>query len=263
MFFSRLRLIVLPIALVVALLTSSFIPARAALRQQGTPTPGTSLVVDDVIQSINGTTWVVGGRTIVVTSQTVISGAPIVGKKAHLVVVADPDGQWIAQSITIIIIIVPASATPLPTTTFTPTPNITPTPSPSVLPSITPGGPTLTPTFTLTATAIVPLTSTPIPYVTIVIEGPVELIDLNVDIIVVYGQRIKLKHDDPLRTKLKVKDWVHISGNYGVDVDQQVVIVVVVIIIIDAPTIIIVVPPSGSSGNDGGDDDGKHKHKDD
>ncbi len=279
MFFSRSRWMALPVTLmIVILLIVHITPAWAAPSQQDQPTPGAPLVVDDVIQSISGTTWVVGERTVIVTSQTVIGGVPSIGKKAHLILMADSAGHWIAQSATIIIIIVPPTLTPIPTATFTPTPNITATPSAIVTPSITPGGPTLTATAsstltitpggpTLTPTLTLPVTytatasSTPIPYVTIVIEGPIEKIDLTIDIVQIYGQRIKLKHDDPLRVKLKIGNWLRINGDYGVDVDQQIVIIENVIVIIDAPTVILIAPSgNGNNGGDNGDGNDKKKH---
>ncbi len=245
-------------------LVISFIPdsrrLQAAPSNQVQPTPGTTVTIDNVIQSINGTMWVVGDQSIQVTSQTVISGTPIVGKKAHLIAAVDDKGQLVAQSVIIIII--------FEAPTLTVTPNLTLTPTPTTLPSLTPGGPPLTATLTgtlsrtpggpvLSPTPMPPATSTAIPYTTIVIEGPVEVIDLNVDIVVVYGQRIKLRHDDPLRVHLKVGNWVRINGNYSVNIDQQIVVVAIVIVIIDAPTIIIVAP---NSGNNGGGDDGHHGH---
>jgi len=114
---------------------------------------------------------------------------------------------------------------------------------------------------TMPATQAAGPTPTGVPFTTIVIEGPVESIDLTVNVIVVYKQKIKLRANDPMRTKIKVGDWVHVEGNPSRDENNVIIIVVINIIIIDAPTVIIVNPPSGGGGgssgggNSGGGDD--------
>lgn len=214
-----------------------------------------TLVIDGIVQSINGEIWIVSGVTIHVTAQALITGYPVVGSTVHIVAITDGSNQIVAQSIALI----PGTPTPLISATPSDTPTIAPTstagPSPTPTLSATPG--TLVPTVMPTVTP--GTTPTPIPYATIIIEGPVESINLN--IIVVYGQRIKLRSDDPILAKLKHGDWVRVSGNYGLDDDKvTVVVIVVVIVIVDAPTTIIVVPPSNNDNN--GDDNGK-KHKGD
>jgi hypothetical protein len=143
------------------------------------------------------------------------------------------------------ILIVSENATPTQTPNLTGTPTQTATPGPSP-----------------TATATLSGTPTSIPYTTIVIEGPVEQIDLTVNVIVVYGQKIRLRRDDPIRTRVKIGDWIRISGNFDHDENNQIIIIAVVVVIIDAPTVIIVAPGNpGRPANNG--NDGHHHHDDD
>jgi hypothetical protein len=205
-----------------------------------------TVIVDGVVQSINGDMWVVGGVTVKVSATTVITGAPVVGNVVHLVAVSDASGQLVAQSITLI-----------PTATVTPGPSATPTATLTATATITPGGPTFTPTPAVTAAATEDegtTTGTPVPFVTIIIEGPVDEIDVNVDVVIIFGQRIKLKHGDPVFGKLKLGDWLHVSGNFGEDDDKQIVIIAIIVVIIDQPVNIVVLPPGHQHG-DGGDDD--------
>jgi hypothetical protein len=116
-------------------------------------------------------------------------------------------------------------------------------------------------TVTLTLTPTV----TGLPYVTVVVEGPVE--SINGVTIVIYGQRIKLRGDDPTRSKLSRGTWVKVSGIYGLDDDKMTMIITATnLTIIDAPAVIIPLPPpangnNGNNGNDGDDgDDRNHGH---
>lgn len=200
-------------------------PARHAPAQA--VTPSTTITIEGVITSMNDGVWVVGGVTVIVTPQTVITGNPVVGNVVQIMAVADGDDHLVAQTITVIAI----------TATQSPTP---------------PATQVATPVVTAVATQAV----TPVPYVIIVIEGPVEEINIDVNVIVVYGQRIKLHPNDPLLAKLKIGDWVHVDGDFETDTDNTIIVVVVNIIIINPPpSVIIVAPPSGN-------DNCGHKHKD-
>ncbi len=125
-------------------------------------------------------------------------------------------------------------------------------------PATIPATPAATSAATLPATQAAGPTATGVPFTTIVIEGPVESVDLTINVIVVYKQKIKLRANDPMRTKIKVGDWVHIEGNPEHDEDNVIIIIVINIFIIDAPTGIIVNPSGGGGGGMGmgmGDDD--------
>jgi hypothetical protein len=130
----------------------------------------------------------------------------------------------------------------------------------ATLPATMPATPPATPNATAPATP--GATPTNVPFTTIVIEGPVEQIDLTVNIVVVYGQKIRLRRDDPIRTRIKVGDWIRINGNFDHDENNQIIIIAVVVVIIDAPTVIIVAPGNpGRPANNG--NDGHHHHDDD
>ena len=217
-------------------------PRSRAHAQAGTPSA--TITIEGVLSSINGDTWIVGGVTILVTSQTVITGYPVVGNVIRVVAVPDENNHLVAQTITLVAM------------TATPGPSLTPSSTPvATLTGTLEPSPTATgiPPATLTATA--GPSPTPIPFVLIVIEGPVE--QINVNIIVIYGQRIKLRSDDPVLVKLKIGDWVHVDGNFGEDDDNTIIIVAVTIIIVNPPPTIIIIPP-----NNGGGDEGCNKHKD-
>ena len=79
--------------------------------------------------------------------------------------------------------------------------------------------------------------------VTIVIEGPVEAI--NVNIITVYGFDIEVEPDDPILTRIQIGDNVHVEGDTRFD-GNTIIIVVVNITIIEVE--IFVAPPSPGQG---------------
>lgn len=122
-------------------------------------------------------------------------------------------------------------------------------------------------TMAATMAATAPATPGAITYTTIVIEGPVEQIDVNINVVVVYGQKVRLRKDDPIRLKIKVGDWIRIKGNFDHDENNQIIIIAIIVVIIDAPTVIIIVPSnpgnSGTTGNQGGGDGHHHHHDDD
>ncbi len=106
------------------------------------------------------------------------------------------------------------------------------------------------------------LSVTSVPYVAVIVEGPIESIKGGT--VVVYGQRVKLQKNDPVLTKLKVGNWVKISGSYGTDDDQvTIIIVAVTVTVIEAPAALIG-PAPAANGNGGGENDGGHpRHNDD
>lgn len=215
-------------------------PSARTHAQAGTPTA--TITIEGVVASINGDTWIVGGVTILVTPQTVITGYPVVGNVVRVVAAPDEDNHLVAQTIALVAM----TATPGPSLTPSPTPVATLTGT--VMPSPTASG-----TAPATMTTTPGLSPTPVPFVIIVIEGPVE--QINVNIIIIYGQRIKLRPDDPVLVKLKVGDWVHVDGDLGEDSDNTIIVVAVTIIIINPPPTVIIVPPGGDGNN-------CHKHKD-
>jgi hypothetical protein len=123
-----------------------------------------------------------------------------------------------------------------------------------------------TPAATAPATpaATMQATGSPFTYVKVIIEGPVESVDLTVNVIVVYKQRIRLRANDPIRAKIKMGDWVRCDGNMERDADNRIIIVVINIIIINPPPVIIIVQPGNSNpGGGGGNNGGGRKGDDD
>jgi hypothetical protein len=205
---------------------------------------GVTLTIEGTVTAINGNTWLIGDVTVEVNTSTLLSYGITVGSRVRLVAVRDSGGKLVARTILLIATPVPSIAPP----TLTPiAPPATLTPPPVALtstPAATPTGGSATPVGTLTRP--------PITYVTIIIEGPIE--SINVKVIVVYGWKIRLRDDDPIRLKVKVGDWVRIRGNYGRGDDDTILIIAIIVIIIETPRVIIIVPP-GSGGGGGGDDD--------
>ena len=71
--------------------------------------------------------------------------------------------------------------------------------------------------------------------VTIVIEGPVQ--NININIITIYDIDIEINPDDPLLTVIQLGDHIHIEGNMQ-DQGDTIIIVAVTIIIIDVDIVI-------------------------
>ncbi len=210
-----------------------------------------TIVIKGVVKSINGTTWVVGDTPVEVLPGTTVSGSPTVGSAVTIIVGRGADDRLVARSIVVIIIGAPAATGTAPATSLA-TASSTPEGTASATPS---------------ATAPATQEMTPVPFVTIIIEGPVERVDVNINIVVVYGMKIKLRGNDPIKAKIKIGDWVRVKGHFDHDNDDfdgnndrnEIIVIVIIIIIIDTPPIIVIVP-GGGGGDDGmgmgmGDDD--------
>lgn len=115
------------------------------------------------------------------------------------------------------------------------TPNCTPTATATFTPTTTPptATPTATATLTPTATPTGTLTVTPTPTpglpITIIVEGPVEVININ--IITIYDIDITIDANDPVLTHIQIGDLVRIEGDVLEDVDTLVVIAITVFVI--------------------------------
>lgn len=118
-------------------------------------------------------------------------------------------------------------ATPTPTGTLTITP-ATPTLTPTLQGTVTPA--TATPQGTLTITPTT--TVTPNMPVIIVIEGPVQVI--NVNIITIYNINIQLDDDDPNLGIIQVGDVVRVSGSpQGDTTTGNITIIAITVIIVN------------------------------
>jgi len=192
--------------------------------QGGTPDPtGVSVVIEGVVQFISGNTWIVDNITVNVTTSTSITGYPVVGSIVKIVGTRGDDGKVVVVTVAL------TPATPAAT-------EVEGTEAP-------------TPAATKAATGV--------PFTLIIIEGPVEAVIVNTStVIVVYGQHIRLRDDDPLKLKIKVGDWVHLRGRFDRDDDDQIIIVAVVVVVIIEPAPVVIIPVGGGGGNGHhGDDD--------
>jgi hypothetical protein len=139
--------------------------------------------------------------------------------------------------------------TPLPTQPPT-SPGIAATIAPTIAPTQPPSTGNLSPTTTQTSIPT-PLTATTIPYVSVVVEGQVQSIEPQTNIIVVRSQAIRLRAGDPLRLRIKVGNWVRVSGNLTRE-GEQMIVVAVIVVIIDTPAPVSAPGGSGGQGGQGG-----------
>ena len=126
-----------------------------------------------------------------------------------------------------------------PTATFTPT-TTPPTATPTATSTATP---TATPTGTLTVTPA----ATPGLPITIIIEGPVETI--NVNIITIYDIDIEIDINDPILTVIQIGDIVRVEGDTVVDADTLIIIAITVVIV----DVDVIVNVDGDVWRDSGD----------
>lgn len=243
MILKRLLPFILIILVVTAVLPSQFVaPVGRVAAQGGTPDPsGVPVVIKGVVQSISGNTMTVAGVTVILTQTTVITGFPQVGN------IVEISGNRQSDGTVVVITVVLNPATPAPTMSATEEG----TEAPEGTKSPTPAG-TMAPTAAGTQPGV--------SFTTIIIEGPVEAIIVNTGtVVVVFGQHIRLRDDDPLKLKIKIGDWIHLKGHFEDDDQGQIIIVADIVVIIIEPAPVIIVP-SGGGGNTGG---GNGHHDDD
>lgn len=109
--------------------------------------------------------------------------------------------------------------------------NVVPDAAPTVTPTTTP--PTATPTGVLTATPMPP-TPTPGLPVTIIVEGPVQVI--NVNVVTIYDIDITINVNDPVLTRIQVGDFVRVEGDM-VTQNNAVVVVAVSVFVVEVDVI--------------------------
>ncbi|MCA9906705.1 MAG: hypothetical protein KC547_22775, partial [Anaerolineae bacterium] len=164
-------------------LASLVLPVAA---QDGT---GGTISFTGTVSAISGTQITVNGLTV---SLEAVEAAPevLVGMQVTVQGLLLADGHIMAQ---IIVIIAPPGVTPEPTAS--PTPTLEPTPGPSPTPTAVTGG-----------------------GVVVVIEGPVEAI--NVNIITIYNINIVINADDPVLAIIQIGDLVRVEGQFVDDDDD-------------------------------------------
>ncbi len=232
---------------VAALIVLAMVP-QASFAHVNPPSPvnrpgqdGGMITIKGEVDDIQGTTWKVAGVLVEVPAGTQVSGSPTVGSQVTIIVTRGTDDKLVARSIVVIITV--GGSTPAATSAAESTEEAE-------------AESTAQATAQSTSQATSVATQSGVPFVTIIIEGPVEEIDLPVDVIVVYGMRVKMQHDDPMRLKIKLGDWVRINGHFDHDENNQIIVIVIIIIIVDTPPVIIVPPSNGGDG-------GGHHHEDD
>jgi hypothetical protein len=91
-------------------------------------------------------------------------------------------------------------------------------------------------------------TTTPNLTITIVIEGPVQAININ--IITIYGINVELKPDDPMLKVIRIGDIVHVEGDTEPGEGNTIVIVAITVVIVNVD---VVVNTDGQVWRDSGD----------
>jgi hypothetical protein len=72
--------------------------------------------------------------------------------------------------------------------------------------------------------------------ITIVIEGPVEAININ--IITIYGINVELNPDDPILTVIQIGDVIRVEGNIKGGTGNTIIIVAVIVVIINVDVVV-------------------------
>ena len=125
------------------------------------------------------------------------------------------------------------------------TPNCSPPPTEEITPEATQPEATSTPEATPELTE----TPTPIPGlpITIIVEGPVETI--NVNIITIYDIDIEVNVNDPILNVVQIGDIVRVEGDSIIDADT-IIVIAITIVIVDVD---VVVNVDGEVWRDSGD----------
>jgi hypothetical protein len=210
-----------------------------------TPTPAptstpvtTTIVLEGVVQAINVNIITVSNINIQLNPSDPI----LINLQVGDVVRVEGTPTTVNNVLVIIsinvVVIVDVNGTPGPTLTPTLTPTL------NTAPTATPNG-TLTVTTTPNGTPTDTLTTTPdgdddddgnsdLP-VTIVIEGPVQ--QINVNIITIYDIDIVIDPSDPVLTVIQIGDVIRVEGNLS-DQNATVVVIAVTIIFVNIDVVV-------------------------
>jgi hypothetical protein len=123
------------------------------------------------------------------------------------------------------------------------TPEVTPEATTEVTPEVTPEA-----TLEVTPEVTPEVTVEPNGDVIIVIEGPVE--QININIITIYNINIEVAPDDPLLTVIQIGDVIRVEGHLDDDDSDTIIIIAVTVIFID---IDVFVADDGQVWRDPGD----------
>ncbi len=192
--------------------------------------PAANLVtIEGPVQSIGGNAITISGINIQINPNDPVWANLQVGDvvRVQANTVEQDDDTVVLVAVIIIIVIDGDTATPTPEATSEATPEITPEATPEATSETTPE-------------------ATPDPDdddvpVIIVIEGPVQAI--NVNIITIYNINIQVDADDPILTVIQIGDIVRIEGSIldddDDDGDTTIVIIAVTIVIINVDVVIV------------------------
>jgi uncharacterized protein DUF5666 len=203
----------------------SFSIAQGLLAQDASPPAANLVTIEGPIQSINDTVITISGINIQVNEDDPVWANLQVGDVVRVQANPVQEEDTVVIVAVVIVIIIDIDTTPEATPEMTPeaTPETTPEATPEMTPEATPE-------------------STPDPDdddddlpITIVIEGPVQAININ--IITIYNINIELDENDPLLTVIQIGDVVHVEGNV-VNQGNTIIVIVVNIIIINVDVVI-------------------------
>jgi hypothetical protein len=187
-------------------------------QDEATATPAPDIEFSGEITEIAGSLLTVNGLTVE-TAGAEIDGTLAVGVQVEVEGVLQADGIIQAYEVDVL---------------DDSDPETTPEPSPTPLPELTPEA---TPEMTPEATPELTPEATEDPGddddagIIIVIEGPVE--SININIITIYGIEIEVDEDDPILTVIQIGDVIRVEGELD-DIDEDtLVLIAITIIIID------------------------------
>jgi hypothetical protein len=178
-----------------------------------TPVPPGTIIIEGPVTAVNANIIVVNNVNIQLAPNDPLLPGIQIGQIVRVegsYQVVNNVTIFVAINVTIITVDSTAEATPVATAT----PVTTPESTPEMTPEATDDG---------------------LP-VTIVIEGPVQAININ--IITIYNINIEVKPDDPILTVIKIGDVIRVEGN-TVDNGTTIVIVAVNITIINVDVVIV------------------------
>jgi hypothetical protein len=167
-------------------------PMFTFAQDTATPIPeGTPIEISGVVSEVNATTIVVAGLTVDISGLS-FDSTITTGSTVSVAGYLQPTNIILADSITVITIIIDGTSV-----TVTPTPS-TSTPTPEATPETTPD---------------VTLTPTVAPNLIVVVEGPV--INIINNIITIYDFDIEVEPQHPILSIINIGDIVHVEGSFG------------------------------------------------
>jgi hypothetical protein len=214
----------------------SFTLVQSLFAQDDTLEATNLVTIEGPVQSIGGNAITISGINIQVNPNDPawvnLQVGDVVRVQANSV--EQDDDTVVLVAVIIIIVIDVDTATPTPEATSEATPEATPDDDDD-----DEATPEVTPEATPEATPETTPDPDDVPVI-IVIEGPVQAININ--IITIYNINIQVDADDPILTVIQIGDIVRIAGNIAGDDDGDdttIVIIAVTIVIINVDVVIL------------------------